>query len=192
MWLTTSTRFLIEKKWMTSTNTKKNTKLFDEKQQPTAANAAFPSSSVYNKSVTYANIAEATKAGLNGACDPFPEGLDILGFCNGINAGDLQRYREAELTHGRVAMVAALGFFVGEQVEGSSFLFDAQVTGPAINHFQQVPGLVWGLVGTTIFVAECSRIQFGWSDPFTNKLFSLNKNYTPGEKFSISIFYILA
>jgi hypothetical protein len=33
-----------------------------------------------------------------------------------------------EITHGRVAMLAALGFLVGEQVEGSSFLFDAEVT----------------------------------------------------------------
>jgi hypothetical protein len=36
-------------------------------------------------------------------------------------------------------MLASLGFIVGEQVEGSSFLFDSQITGPAIGHFQQVP-----------------------------------------------------
>ena len=38
----------------------------------------------------------------------------------------LWRYREAELTHGHVAMLAVLGFLVGEAVEGSIFLFDVQ------------------------------------------------------------------
>jgi len=37
---------------------------------------------------------------------------------------------------------------------GSSFLFDASVTGPAIDHFQQVPALFWGFIGATIFVIE--------------------------------------
>merc|ERR1712216_867713 len=138
-------------------------------------------SSVYDKSRKYADIKEATAAGLDGACAPFPEGLDILGFCKGINGGDLQRDREAEITHGRVAMIATVGFLVGEQVEGSSFLFDAQVTGPAIDHFQQTPGLVWGLVGATIFLLESTRVQKGWSDPFTSELFSLNDDYVPGQ-----------
>merc|ERR1719215_841527 len=53
------------------------------------------------------------------------------------------RYREAEVTHGRVAMLAVLGFLVGEKVEGSSFLFDAQISGPAITHFFQVPHSFW-------------------------------------------------
>ena len=39
----------------------------------------------------------------------------------------MKRFREAELTHGRVSMLAFVGFLVGEKVEGSSFLFDAQV-----------------------------------------------------------------
>merc|ERR1712216_34316 len=87
--------------------------------------------------------------GLKGATAPFPEGLDVLGFCNGIDGASLQRYREAELTHGRVSMLATVGFLVGEQVEGSSFLFDAQVTGPAVNHFQQVPTPFWFAIGAT-------------------------------------------
>ena len=46
-------------------------------------------------------------------------------------------YREAEVIHGRVAMLAAIEFLVGEAAEGSSFLFDAQISGPAITHFSQ-------------------------------------------------------
>ena len=49
---------------------------------------------------------------------------------------------------------------------GSSFLFDASVTGPAIDHFQQVPALFWGFIGATIFVSEASRVQLAWQNPF--------------------------
>merc|ERR1711966_46421 len=139
------------------------------------------SAGVFTKGKNYANIQEATAAGLVGASAPFPEGLDVLGFCNGIDGASLQRFREAEITHGRVSMIATVGFLVGEQVEGSSFLFDAQVTGPAIDHFQQTPGLVWGLVGATIFLLESTRVQKGWSNPFTSELFSLNGDYVPGQ-----------
>merc|ERR1711966_382591 len=41
--------------------------------------------------------------------------------------------------HGRVAMLAVIGFLVGEKVEGSTFLFDSQITGSAIDQFPQVP-----------------------------------------------------
>ena len=66
--------------------------------------------------------------------------FDPLGFAEKADEKTLKRYREAEVTHGRVAMLAVVGFFVGEAVEGSSFLFDTQITGPAITHFKQVPG----------------------------------------------------
>ena len=61
-------------------------------------------------------------------CPPFAEGIDLFGFFKNIDEAEAQRYADVEITHGRVAMLAALGFLVGEQVEGSSFLFDAQVT----------------------------------------------------------------
>lgn len=135
----------------------------------------------FKKGTNYASVKEAIDAGLIGASAPFPEGLDILGFCNGIDGGSLQRYREAEVTHGRVCMLASLGFLVGEQVEGSSFLFDANVTGPAINHFQQVPTPFWFAIGTFIALVESTRVQKGWQDPGqSDKLFLLKDGYVPG------------
>merc|ERR1711966_15535 len=120
------------------------------------------SAGVFTKGKNYANIQEATAAGLDGA--------------------SLQRYREAELTHGRVSILATVGFLVGEQVEGSSFLFDAQVTGPAVNHFQQVPTPFWFAIGATIAIAESTRVQAGWQDPGqSDKLFLLKDGYTPGD-----------
>jgi hypothetical protein len=72
-----------------------------------------------------------------GALDPV--GLfDPLGLAAKADQNTLKRYREAELTHGRVSMLAVIGFLVGEKVEGSSFLFDASVKGPAITHLAQV------------------------------------------------------
>ena len=47
-----------------------------------------------------------------------PVGLfDPLGFAAKANDATLLRYREAEVTHGRVAMLAAVGFLVGEKVD---------------------------------------------------------------------------
>ncbi len=48
--------------------------------------------------------------------------FDPLGFAAKADEKTLKRYREAEVTHGRVAMLAVLGFLVGEAVEGSSFV----------------------------------------------------------------------
>lgn len=146
------------------------------------AAGVFGTKSSKTKATKFANVSEAVKAGALAPVAPFPEGLDVFGFCNGVDAKTLQRFKEAELTHGRVAMLASLGFLVGEQVEGSSFLFDSQVTGPAIDHFQQVPGLFWGLLGATIFAAESTRVQKAWQDPFkAEKLFLLKEDYVPGE-----------
>merc|ERR1712127_885758 len=88
--------------------------------------------------------------------------FDPLGFAEKADEKTLKRYREAEVTHGRVAMLAVIGFFVGEAVEGSSFLFDAQISGPAISHFTQVPDGWDALIITFIGAAEAQRAQIGW------------------------------
>ena len=85
------------------------------------------------------------------------------------------------LTHGRVAMLATVGILVGEQVEGSSFLFDSQITGPAIGHFQQVPDPFWIALVSTIGVAESARVSRGWDAPWSTELFALQPEYTPGD-----------
>lgn len=128
---------------------------------------------------TLGNLKES---GLIGAISPAPEGLDPFGFSTYADEMTLKRYREAELTHGRVCMLASVGMLVGEQVEGSSFLFDAQVTGPAVNHFQQVPLPFWFILGAGIALAETTRVQKGWADPArADKLFLLRDDYEPGQ-----------
>jgi hypothetical protein len=123
---------------------------------------------------------------LPGAIPPFDDPyLDPLQFSEGADASRLLRYREAELTHGRVAMLATVGFLVGEQVEGSSFLFDKYISGPAIGHFQQVEEvapLFWEIIALVVAIAETTRVQKGWNDPYNGKgLWLLKDDYTPGD-----------
>ena len=118
-----------------------------------------------------------------GALEPM--GIwDPLGFAAKADEKTLKRYREAELTHGRVAMLAAVGFLAGEAVEGSSFLWDASVSGPAITHLAQVPPLFWALLVTGIGAAEQKRAEIGWVDPAdvpVDQPGLLRDDYTPGD-----------
>ena len=114
-----------------------------------------------------------------------PVGLfDPLGLGAKADEKTLKRYREAELTHGRVAMLAAIGFLVGEAVEGSSFLFDAQISGPAISHLSQVPPVFWILLTTAIGAAEQKRAEIGWVEPENVPVSQpglLRDSYIPGD-----------
>jgi len=91
--------------------------------------------------------------------------FDPLGFAEKADEKTLKRYREAEITHGRVSMLAVIGFLVGEKVEGSSFLFDASIKGPAITHLAQVPAPFWTALVFFIGVIESRRAQVGWVPP---------------------------
>nr|QIH55644.1 LHCX3i [Seminavis robusta] len=118
-----------------------------------------------------------------GALEPM--GIwDPLGFAAKADEKTLKRYREAELTHGRVAMLATIGFLAGEAVEGSSFLWDASVAGPAITHLTQVPPLFWALLATGIGAAEQKRAEIGWVEPSNVPVDQpglLRAEYTPGD-----------
>jgi len=59
----------------------------------------------------------------------------------------------------------SIGFLVGEKVEGSSFLFDAQVSGPAITHLSQVPVPFWITLVSVIAYFERTRAEIGWVPP---------------------------
>ena len=114
-----------------------------------------------------------------------PVGIfDPLNFAGKADGATLKRYREAEIQHGRVGMLAVVGFLVGEKVEGSSFLFDAQVSGPAITHLSQVPALFWVFLITAIGAAEQKRAVIGFVDPSEVPVGQpglLRAEYTPGD-----------
>jgi hypothetical protein len=80
-------------------------------------------------------------------------------------------------------MLAVIGFLVGEQVQGSSFLFDGSVTGPAITHLAQVPGLFWFFLTMSIGIAELNRAEIGFVEPENvpyDRPGLLRDNYSPG------------
>lgn len=113
--------------------------------------------------------------------------FDPLGFSKKADEATMKRYREAEVTHGRVAMLGALGFVVGEKVEGSTFLFDAQIRGPAITHLKQIPveyqWIILVLVAS-IAGAEFYRANNFWVAPDDANVASpgqLNEDYIPGD-----------
>jgi hypothetical protein len=70
------------------------------------------------------------------------------------------------MAHGRVSMLAVIGFLVGLTVEGSSFLFDASVKGPAITHIAQVPAPFWVVLVLGIDTSRCTvfrQLSRPWS-----------------------------
>jgi len=114
--------------------------------------------------------------GLAGSSAPF-EKFDPLDFLGGKSANQIKLYRESELTHGRVAMLGVVGFAVGENFNP---LFNSSITGPGINHFQQLPDGFWTIILFAIGLAEGYRLTYGWSSP-TSGLWTLREGYAPGD-----------
>merc|ERR1712072_1180153 len=106
--------------------------------------------------------------------------FDPAGLSEGVSPSELKRYREAELMHGRVSMLASVGFLVSES--GATPLFDGQIGGIAINQFWQVPKELWPIVLFMLAVPEVFRALRGWMDPSVpENYFQLRPEYTPGD-----------
>ncbi|KAG2445529.1 hypothetical protein HXX76_000144 [Chlamydomonas incerta] len=120
---------------------------------------------------------------LPGVTAPFDNVFDPAGFLATASVKDVRRWRESEVTHGRVAMLAALGFIVGEQLQDFPlfFNFDGRVSGPAIYHFQQIGQGFWEPLLIAIGVAESYRVAIGWATPAGTGFNSLKDDYEPGD-----------
>ena len=89
---------------------------------------------------------------------------DPLGFCSAddITEGKIKFYREVELKHGRVGMLAALGFVVGENFHP---LFGGDIDVPAYLAFQQTPlQTFWPAVVLAIAIPEIFSV-FSFKTP---------------------------
>lgn len=118
--------------------------------------------------------------GLPGAIAPTGF-FDPLGFAqSGITLNDVKRNREAEVMHGRVAMLASVGYFAGEAISGPFGL-----TGPANDQLQQMPAPAFAFLTLSIAAAELKRATTGWVEPdvgnWTKTLWALRENYYPGD-----------
>ena len=142
---------------------------------PTAAKA----SSALNVATSYDPSDFSDVTALPGILAPV-EFFDPMGFAKDASESELKRYREAELTHGRVAMLASIGFLVGES--GATPLFQGKIDGIAINQFWQVPGGFWPVILLFIAVPETFRALRGWMEPTVpENYFQLRPGYTPGD-----------
>jgi hypothetical protein len=84
--------------------------------------------------------------------------FDPAGFSTDLEPGKILFYREAELKHGRVCMLASLGFLVGENFHP---LFGGNIDGPSYIAFQQTPlQTFWPLV-----LIALGAIEFQYSVP---------------------------
>ena len=124
--------------------------------------------------------------GLPGTLDPVPD-FDPAGLSADVSLDDIKLWREAEVTHGRISMLAVVGFLTQENFH---FLFvepDKDI-GPAIRHLDEVrqvsPAFFEGL-GFVIACAELYRSQRGWLNPTANGLGDyprlLSQEYYPGD-----------
>ena len=116
--------------------------------------------------------------GLPGAVAPLGY-FDPLGFSQeGITLNEVKRYREAEVMHGRVAMLAVVGYFVGEGFGGPFGL-----VGPANDQLQQVPLPAFALLTASIAAIELNRARIGWVNPEfgAGAMWTLRDQYYPGD-----------
>merc|ERR1719453_666508 len=116
-----------------------------------------------------------------GGTAPFGKFWDPASFTKDKPANLVRRYREAELTHGRVGMLGALGFLVQEKFHP---LFGGDIDGPAVYHFEEIvkrAPTFWYPVLLAISIAELGRARIGWQDPFDGgSTFALREGYEPG------------
>merc|ERR1719258_1721 len=121
--------------------------------------------------------------GLPGTLAPVPD-FDPLGFAERATLDEMKRYREAEVTHGRVAMLAAIGFLV-QETDFHPFFGLAGIDGPAIRHLDYVreaSPTFFEFLAVVIGICETARAQIGWVSPSSTSsdtLFKLLDSYYP-------------
>ena len=101
--------------------------------------------------------------------------FDPLAVTKNQTRNEIQRLREAEVTHARVAMAACAGMLVQEA--WSPLLPDA--VNPAIIHWQQLGAPTWQLCFAFIAAVEVARARTGWVPP-AEGLFVLREDHVPG------------
>lgn len=126
-------------------------------------------------------VADASKPcyGLPGAIAPLGF-FDPLGFTKDMDLNGVKRFREAEIMHGRVAMMATVGYLIGESTPTIAYGFTIPHT-IANDQIPEIPGTVLFPFFLAINIAEALRASVGWVEPGLGPLFSLRENYYPGD-----------
>eukprot|EP00549_Striatella_unipunctata_P009184 CAMPEP_0118705778 /NCGR_PEP_ID=MMETSP0800-20121206/20085_1 /TAXON_ID=210618 ORGANISM="Striatella unipunctata, Strain CCMP2910" /NCGR_SAMPLE_ID=MMETSP0800 /ASSEMBLY_ACC=CAM_ASM_000638 /LENGTH=234 /DNA_ID=CAMNT_0006608027 /DNA_START=162 /DNA_END=866 /DNA_ORIENTATION=- len=123
--------------------------------------------------------------GLPGSLDPVPE-FDPFNFLESASLDKVKQYREAELQHGRVAMLAAIGILVTEEPIEFHPLFESynKDIGPAIRHLDEVRAaspFFFEILALVIGALEFNRAIVGWNNPKEAMDLVLREEYFPGD-----------
>lgn len=132
-----------------------------------------------SKEVAFGWTPNASKPcyGLPGALEPLGF-FDPLGFSEGQDLNTIKRYREAEVQHGRVAMLATVGYLIAEQTP--TLMYSDVSLAPIANHqLAETPTSLWFPLFLIINFAEAWRSINGWVEP-DQKLWTLRDKYYPG------------
>merc|ERR1719373_82331 len=104
--------------------------------------------------------------------------FDPMGFSKDASEGKIKFYREVELKHCRVAMLAALGFPLAEQFHP---LFGGSIDVPSYVAFQQTPlQTFWPAVVFLLSIIEVFAV-FTFNSPFGGELWSIRSDYASGD-----------
>jgi len=123
---------------------------------------------------------------LPGVCAPTGF-FDPLGFTDSptFTVSEAKRFREAEVTHGRVAMLATVGWVVQEEYHP---FFGGNIGGPAFRHFQEIEAVFpqfWEIVLVAIGAWELRRARIGWKEPSADSVVSagdqMRPDFEPGQ-----------
>ena len=117
--------------------------------------------------------------GLPGATSPLGF-FDPIGFSRDADLNTVKRLREAEIMHGRVAMMATIGYLISESTPTIAYGMDVHHT-IANDQIPEVPGTVLFPFFLAINIAEALRASKGWVEPGLGPLFSLRESYYPGD-----------
>ncbi|CAN0236683.1 unnamed protein product [Ectocarpus sp. 6 AP-2014] len=116
---------------------------------------------------------------------PFSDGkiFDPLGLADGAEVGDIKLWREAEIKHGRVAMLASLGVLVAEEYH--PFFMGPDYIGPAVDHFQEISARFpefWAFSLLALALIEYNTITKAYAEPsFVTGEGGLRDEYSPGD-----------
>merc|ERR1712228_541886 len=116
--------------------------------------------------------------GLPGAISPLGY-FDPMGLCADRDLVGVKRFREAEIMHGRVAMMATVGYLIGENTPTIAYGFDHPTI--ANNQIPEVPGTWLFAFFLSINISEAFRASKGWVEPGLGPLFTLREKYYPGD-----------
>jgi hypothetical protein len=156
------------------------------------ASAFAPSSKVAKSTSTALNAlngwvpdSNAFAYGLPGSTSPIAD-FDPLGFTKDASLLKVKQYREAELQHGRVAMLAVLGLLVTEEPIEFHPLFEAynKDIGPAIRHLDEVRAvspIFFELLAIVLGSFEINRALKGWKSTDSAEFQDLKDEYYPGD-----------